>query len=121
MTQSFGVTETDYTTRLWMGSHPPVLMDGILADGQDLSDGTVLGKITASGLLTQLVPGASDGSEDAMGILVGDLAASGADEPCVYLAHGEVAKDQLVWPAGITGPQKTEAVADLMANNIYAK
>jgi hypothetical protein len=121
MTQSFGVTNTDYNTPLWMGSHPAVTMDGTMADGQTLSAGTVLGKITASGLLTQLAPGASDGSENAMGILMDNLSASGADEPCIYLAHGEVSKDQVIWPGGITEAQKTEAVRDLMANNIYAK
>ena len=121
MAQDFGMTETDYTTPLWMGDHPPVSMDGDLADGQDLKAGTVLGKITATGVLTQLAPSASDGSENAMGVLMGDLAASGAKEPCIYLAHGVVNADSVIWPAGITEPQKTAAIESLLANNIYAK
>jgi len=121
MSQDFGVTETDYTLALWLGDHPPISLDGDLISGQDLVDGTVLGKITASGKLTQFDQDASDGSEDAMGVLMGDLDASGGDEPCIYLAHGQVNSDLLIWPTDLDAGEKVVAVASLLANNIYAK
>lgn len=85
-----------------------------VAAGQNLKTGTVVGKITASGKVTQLAPGATDGSENAAGVLLLDVDASSADAPGVIIARHAVCSDKaLVWPAGITGPQKTAALAQL--------
>lgn len=85
-----------------------------VAAGQNLKTGTVVGKITASGKMTQLAPGATDGSENAAGVLLADVDASAADAPGVIIARHAVCADKgLVWPAGITGPQKTAAIAQL--------
>ena len=83
-------------TVLTEGMHPaefivaelPHLMSrevGVLASGNDLDAGAVLGKLTADGKYTVLAPAGSDGSEDASGILLSPVDASAADQPCVVV------------------------------------
>ncbi|WP_337054091.1 head decoration protein [Pseudoxanthomonas sp. USHLN014] len=86
----------------------------ILASGQNLQAGTVLGAVTASGKYTILAPGASDGSQTAGGILLATTNASAADAAVVVVERAaEVKADALIWPAGITNAQKTAAIAQL--------
>lgn len=93
-----------------------------LISGQNLLAGSVLGKITASGKYTQLNPGASDGSEAAAAILFGDSDASAADLAVAAIVRdSEVHKDELVWPSGISGGQKTTALGELLALGIVAR
>ncbi len=93
-----------------------------LASGNNLSAGTVLGKVTASSKYTILAPGASDGSQTAAGILFESTNASAADAAVVITARDtEVCADSLTWPAGITGPQKTAAITQLAALGILVR
>jgi hypothetical protein len=90
--------------------------------GQSLKTGTVVGKITASGKVTQLAPGANNGSENAAGVLLADVDASAAEAPGVIIARHAVCADKaLIWPAGITGPQKTAAITQLKALGILVR
>lgn len=85
-----------------------------VVSGQNLKTGTVVGIITASSKVTQLAPAAADGSEKAAGVLLLDVDASAADAPGVIIArHAICAENALVWPEGITGPQKTAAITQL--------
>lgn len=93
--------------------------EATLISGQNLGAGTVLGKITASGKYTILAPAAGDGSQTADAILVDAVDASGGDKKCVVVERLAVVKSAgLVWPGGITGPQKTTATTNLLAKNI---
>jgi hypothetical protein len=93
-----------------------------VASGQNLKTGTVVGIITASGKVTQLAPSANDGSENAAGVLVGDVDASAADTPGVIIARLAVCSDKgLVWPSGITGPQKNTALGQLKSLGILVR
>jgi hypothetical protein len=93
-----------------------------LITGQNLVAGTVLGRITTGGKLTQLAPGASDGSQNAMGILFEDTDATAEDKRVVVLARDFEADGQvLTWPAGITANQKTSAIAALLALGIVVR
>jgi hypothetical protein len=93
-----------------------------VVSGQNLKTGTVVGKIAASGKVTQLAPGANDGSENAAGVLISDVDASAADAPGVILARHAVCSEQaLIWPTGITGPQKTAALAQLQQLGILVR
>jgi len=121
MTQSFGMTTETYTELEFLGDHPPITISGTLASGQNLTSGTVVGKLSSGGKYVILAPAASDGSESAAGILIGDLDASGGDEPGIFLAHGEAISDNLTWPAGITDNQKATAIAQLRALGIFVK
>ncbi len=119
--QDFGVTSTEYQAKPFIGDHPPIMMSGTLISGQNLGHGTVLGKITASGKMTLLAPAASDGSESAAAILVGDLDASSGDEPGVFFEHGVAWDMYLTWPAGIMANEKATAIAELKALSIFVK
>jgi len=93
-----------------------------VASGQNLKTGTVVGIITASGKVKQLAPSANDGSENAAGVLIGDVDASAADTPGVIIARHAICSDKgLVWPEGITGPQKNTALGQLKALGILVR
>lgn len=93
-----------------------------VASGQNLATGTVIGIITASGKVTQLAPGASDGSQNAAGVLLNAVDASSGDKPGVIIARHAVCSDKgLVWPASITGPQKATAISQLKALGVLVR
>ncbi len=90
--------------------------------GQNLATGTVVGIITASGKVTQVAPAAVDGSQNAVAVLAFPVDASAADKPGVVIARHAICSDKgLVWPGGITGPQKTAAIAQLKAVGILVR
>lgn len=95
----------------------------VVAAGQNLGIGTVLGKKTSDGKLHALAPAASDGTETAIGVLATDTDATLIDrEDAVLVArHAIVARNGLIWPAGITAPQKAAAVAQLAALGILVR
>jgi len=93
-----------------------------VVSGQNLTTGAVLGVITASSKVTQLAPGASDGSQNAAGVLLLDVDASAADKPGVIIARQAICSDKkIVWPGGITGPQKTAAIEQLKALGVLVR
>lgn len=93
-----------------------------LISGQNLTAGTVLGVITASGKYTLHNNAASDGSEAAAAVLVADSDASGGDLKVVVINRlAEVKNDLLVWKTGISGANKTAGLAALAAKFIIAR
>lgn len=94
-----------------------------IASGSGILDrNTVLGKVTATGKWKILAPGASDGTQNAAGILMTLVDATSADAVAVAMTRGPaiVNPDGCVWPVGITTNQKTTALASLLALNIKA-
>ncbi len=91
-------------------------------DGQNLSLGAVVGIQTVDGKARVLDPAASDGTEVAAGVIVQDSAPSGADEDVPFIVrHAIVTDHALVWPGGITTPEKTTAIAQLKAVGILVR
>ncbi len=91
----------------------------VSAAGNNLKSGTVLGKVTASGKYTLLAPAAADGSQVAAAILCWITDASAADKRTVVVDRdAEVIDTLLIWPAGITDPQKATAIGQLAALGI---
>ena len=88
-----------------------------------LAPGTVLGKLTSGGKFTVLTPGASNGSQNAAGILWGPADATDADAPAVVLVRGPAIanRHEIVWPDGITEAQTTTATAALAALGILLR
>lgn len=84
-----------------------------IADGSN--DFTVADTYTiavSAGDYTVLVPGTNAASA----ILYAAVDATSADAPCVVVDHdAAVVGSALVWPVGITDPQKTAAIAQLTA------
>lgn len=95
----------------------------VVAAGQNLAIGTVLGRKTADGKLHALTPAASDGTESAIGVLATDTDATLIDrEDALLIArHAIVARNGLIWPAGITAPQKATATAQLTALGVLVR
>lgn len=79
--------------------------------------GTVVAKVTATGQIVALNPAGADGSEDAIGIAITEVTApDGADssDDLLYVNRNALASAEgLVWPAGITAPQKVAALVQL--------
>lgn len=90
-----------------------------LAAGNNLKSGTVLGQITASGKYTALAPASTDGSQAAAAILCWNTDATAADKRTVCISNEAEVDDQLlVWPSGITTPQKATATSQLLTLQI---
>lgn len=95
---------------------------GIVAQGAAYPPGTVMGRITASGKLTQLAPAATDGSQTPVAILYGRVDATAADAPAtVNVRLSEVNGICLTWPTGITVQQQAAALASLSAAGIQVR
>jgi len=85
-----------------------------------LAPGTVLGKITTGGKYTVLTPGASNGSQNAAGLLWDGVDATDADAPGVVILRGPaiINRHEIVWPEGATEAQITTATTALAALGI---
>lgn len=78
-------TETYTPPNLIAGDYPLVTEPEVIASGQDLAKGALLGRVTASGKLVLSASGASDGSETPIAVLTSALDTSGGDiEAPVY-------------------------------------
>ena len=88
-----------------------------------LEPGTVLGKITTGGKYTGLAPAATNGSQNAVGILWAGVDASAVDAPGVVVLRGPalVNQPELVWPDGATEAQITAATTSLAALGIILR
>ena len=90
--------------------------------GQNLALGTIVGIVTASGKVKILAPAASDGSQTAVGMMALSCDASLADTTSIAITRHAILKEtSLVWPAGITAPQKATAIAQLKAAGILIR
>lgn len=83
---------------LFAGDMPVITEEGIV-DAGTLAKHTVVGKITATGKLVVLTPGATDGSQLAYGILTQAVDASSADQKVGVYIGGFFNDAALVWPS----------------------
>ena len=88
-----------------------------------LAPGTVLGKITTGGKYTVLTPGASNGSQNAAGILWASVDASDADAAGVVMLRGPaiVNRHEISLPEGATEAQITAATTALATLGIILR
>ena len=88
-----------------------------------LAPGTVLGKITTGGKFTVLTPGATNGSQNAAGILWGSADATDADAPAVVVVRGPAIanRHEIILPEGITEAQISNATAALAVLGILLR
>jgi hypothetical protein len=88
-----------------------------------LAPGTVLGRITTGGKYTVLTPGATNGSQNAAGILWGKADATDADAPGVVLVRGPalVNRHEITWPEAATEAQIATATTALAALGIILR
>lgn len=95
----------------------------IAAGAGKLEPGTVLGKITTGGKYTTLAPAATNGSQNAAGILWDKVDASAADAPGVIMLRGPaiVNRHEIIWPDGATEAQITAATTALATIGIILR
>lgn len=91
--------------------------------GQNLPLGCIVGRVTTTGKVKQLDPGAEDGSHLAVGILLGEVDATLIDrEDALMLArHGVVASKAVVWPVEISNSQQAAITAQLATLGILIR
>ncbi len=77
-------------------------VSGTLISGQNLTRGTLLGKITASGKYTLCLSASSDGSQNPDAILVKSTDASSGDATCEVYVGGEFNQNAITFGTGIT-------------------
>jgi hypothetical protein len=94
-----------------------------VVSGSDLSTGTVLGKITATGDYGALDLDATDGSQHVAGILINAAhTESAGDALAVALVRdANICASALVWPVGATAEDKAAALTALEALGIVAR
>jgi hypothetical protein len=88
--------------QLFAGTADVITQPITVVSGQNLVQYSVIGKITTSNKFAICNPGASDGSQIAVGILVNACNASGADTASVAYFAGDFSQTQLFWHAGFT-------------------
>ena len=89
----------------------------------DLTPGTVLGKITASGKYAAHDPAETDGTETAVAVLWGKVDATGGDVDAVALVRGPaiVNRHDLVFVGAPTDPEIAAAHTALLAADILVR
>jgi hypothetical protein len=95
-------TETFEYDNLVVGDEHIISDRETLILGQNLTRGAALGKITASGNLTQLDSGAVDGSENPFAILMEDCDATLANTACSVYLKGEFNQNEIGFVTGDT-------------------
>ena len=88
-----------------------------------LAPGTVLGKITTGGKYTTLAPAATNGSQNAAGLLWDGVDATDADAAGVVILRGPAImnRHEIVWPEAATEQQITTAATALAALGIILR
>ncbi|MDR5813323.1 head decoration protein [Caballeronia sp. LZ033] len=94
---------------------------GVASGAVLIPAGSVVAK-TAAGKFVPLAPAASDGTQNAIGIIGMTTDTTLADKKAPFVVRdAEVNASELIWPASITGPQTTAALAQLAALGIIAR
>ena len=94
-----------------------------VAAGQNLTLGTVVGVVTATGKVKQIDPSASDGTQVAAGVLIQPCDATTADrtDGLLISRHAIVSDHALAWPAAITSAEQLAAIAQLKALGVLVR
>lgn len=94
-----------------------------VAAGQNLVLGAVVGVETSTSKLKALDPAATDGTENAFGVLANDVDATliARSDALLITRHAIVASHAMVWPVAITPAQKATAIAQLEARGVLVR
>jgi hypothetical protein len=97
--------------------------DVIVASGQNIAVGEVVGRVTASGKIAAFDPAANDGTQNAIGVSLSAVDATAGDKPGVIVARQAIVvdRDNLVWGGAPTNAQKDAAIAQLKALGILSR
>lgn len=105
--------ETHVEDNLVAGSTPPIATnDATLITGQNLVRGAVVGRITASGKITECDNTAVDGSDVPIGIMVHAIDATAADKNAQIYVAGAFRKSEISWHASFNLDPEKDAAFD---------
>lgn len=92
----------------------------LAAKATEYKAGTVLGKITSTGVFTPLNPAASDGSQNFAGINYSrrPANASAAQRGAITVREATLNSNLLVWEITVSAPQKAAAEAQMAAAGV---
>ena len=94
----------------------------VLTGGAKAFAGTVLGQVSGTGAWLAWNPAATDGSQNAAGILYATRDASTGDCPAVAITrNAEVNASELLWPPGVTPELVAVATAQLQMAGILLR
>lgn len=102
---------------------PLYCRDGVLvAAGQRLAIGTVLGRVTATGRAVPVATGATDGSERPIGVLAVNVDTTDGEERAWVIARASVvALDSLVFGSGVAPADQPALVEALIDRGIVVR
>ena len=93
-----------------------------VAQGQNLTLGTLVGQESETDLIKALNPAAADGTQNALGALIAVADASSANIKAVIVTRDAILADHaVVWPTTITLEQKTAAIKQLEARGVIIR
>lgn len=93
-----------------------------VAQGQNLTLGTLVGQQSETDLIKALNPAATDGTQNALGALIADADASSANIKAVIVTRDAILADHaVIWPTTITLEQKTAAIKQLEARGVIIR
>ena len=93
-----------------------------VAQGQNLTLGTLVGQESETDLIKALNPAAADGTQNALGALIADADASSANIKAVIVTRDAILADHaVIWPTTITLEQKTAAIKQLEARGVIIR
>ncbi|MEM9369551.1 MAG: head decoration protein [Pseudomonadota bacterium] len=88
----------------------------VLTAGASYAAGSVLGRVTGTGALVLSAPGAADGSETPIGVLLEETdATAGARSAPVLKRHARIIRSGLVFEATIDTAAERQAAIDALA------
>ncbi len=93
-----------------------------VAQGQNLTIGTIIGQDSETDLIKALNPAATDGTQNAIGALIADADSSSPNTKAVIITRDAILADHaVVWPSSITLEQKTAAIKQLEARGVIIR
>ena len=93
-----------------------------VAQGQNLTLGTLVGQESETDLIKALNPAATDGTQNALGALITDTDALAANIKAVIVTRDAILADHaVIWPTTITLEQKTAAIKQLEARGVIIR
>ncbi len=93
-----------------------------VAQGQNLTLGTLVGQESETDLIKALNPAATDGTQNAIGALITEVDATSGNTKAVIVTRDAILADHaVIWPSSITLEQKTAAIKQLEARGVIIR
>lgn len=93
-----------------------------VAQGQNLTIGTIIGQDSETDLIKALNPAETDGTQNAIGALIAEVDATSGNTKAVIVTRDAIIADHaVIWPSAITLEQKTAAIKQLEARGVIIR